>query len=900
MELLDYKWMIVMSGFMAFFTAWGIGANDVANAFGTSVGSKTLTIKQALMIAAVFEFLGAFFLGSTVTDTISSKIANIQSFANKPELFMYGMLCADVASGLWLLLATHLELPVSTTHSTIGGVIGFALVNGGASSVKWADPVPYFPYMEGVVPIVISWFLSPLMAGVFAATMYYIVRTCILRRRQSLKLAYFLVPFIFWSVVMINVVFVLSKGSKFLIDQQSFPYKNACALDLREEWNLSTNVYEITTDQTLGTTTQVPVFAFNNYPPKFDGSDKVYSTREDWKLDTNSYKPFVSELAYIWKSELERRCKNPQMINTHCMLQESTWEDPYVKKDIYQREWKYLDVSKERTWPYPWVITSSGQPITSIKDRDYGDSGSIQTISTWNYHGTMIGDTEYPCPFMKPYDEDEYFTGRFAGAAETYCCRKETIWKHNGFSSLEGCAAVAASGVMVLSYLYFYFYLRPRIHQMVDGEPETHQNLPISQDKYKENELYEQDLTDIPEPRETKKSAMYHLLDKARKKIFKGFYADIHTTVQQGASDYDKQVAEMHEYAEKFDPYTEKLFEYIQVFSACAMSFAHGANDVANAIGPFAGAWYAYKLGLVMPKSPQLDEDMKWILGLGGAGIVVGLATYGHIIMRGLGVKIAKITPSRGFCMETASSVAVTFASAYGLPVSTTHCQVGAVTGVGMLDNYKKSLNWRYIRKSFMGWVATLFITGLLSAAFFSQGAYSPNVYTIQDREILQTAIGNHIFHSMNMIKNKYPSYYTTNKENMDALDTDNKLLSLYEIKGNSNDARIIPSITCRKNLLYNPLKDQDDAYMATKIGTGEYVPQICNYAVQPPCIYYEEQDPNHIVCKELWGDSTYSYYKNIQYLQPKEVQEILERFEDTLADAMGYKNTPEIYQLHP
>ena len=129
----------------------------------------------------------------------------------------------------------------------------------------------------------------------------------------------------------------------------------------------------------------------------------------------------------------------------------------------------------------------------------------------------------------------------------------------------------------------------------------------------------------------------------------------------------------MHALAEKFDPKTEKLFEYVQVFSACAMAFAHGSNDVANAIGPFAGVWYAYKFRKVLPKSPQLNDDMKWILGLGGVGIVTGLATYGHIIMRALGVKLAKITPSRGFCMETSSSLTVTFASSLGLPVSTTH-----------------------------------------------------------------------------------------------------------------------------------------------------------------------------------------------------------------------------------
>ena len=116
----QYEWIVVVGGLLAFFTAYGIRANDVANAFATSVGAKALTIQQAVIIAAIFEFAGSVLLGASVTDTIRKNVAETDEFVEDPEVLMYGMLCVIAATGIWLLLASYLELPVSTTHSVIG------------------------------------------------------------------------------------------------------------------------------------------------------------------------------------------------------------------------------------------------------------------------------------------------------------------------------------------------------------------------------------------------------------------------------------------------------------------------------------------------------------------------------------------------------------------------------------------------------------------------------------------------------------------------------------------------------------------------------------------------------------------------------------------------------------
>ena len=132
-----YQWIFVCGIIFAFYNAWGIGANDCANSFATSVGAKVLTLKQAVLIAAIFEFSGAVFMGSHVTSTVRKKIVDIDIFENNPGALMYGMLCADLASAIWLTIATYFKLPVSTTHSIIGAIVGFSLAYGGSNAVNW-------------------------------------------------------------------------------------------------------------------------------------------------------------------------------------------------------------------------------------------------------------------------------------------------------------------------------------------------------------------------------------------------------------------------------------------------------------------------------------------------------------------------------------------------------------------------------------------------------------------------------------------------------------------------------------------------------------------------------------------------------------------------------------------
>ena len=191
---------IGLAAVFGIYMAWGIGANDVANAMATSVGSKALTIKQAILVAAVFEFLGAVLAGGEVTSTIRKGIVDTSLMADDPRLLIYGMLAALLAAGTWLLIASRRGWPVSTTHSIVGAIVGFTAVGIGVGAVQWAK----------VGTIVMSWVVSPVLAGFIAFLIYMSVQYLILRHEDPLDRARRYVPmYIFLAAFSITLVTIL-------------------------------------------------------------------------------------------------------------------------------------------------------------------------------------------------------------------------------------------------------------------------------------------------------------------------------------------------------------------------------------------------------------------------------------------------------------------------------------------------------------------------------------------------------------------------------------------------------------------------------------------------------------------------------------------------------------------
>lgn len=202
----DRIWMIVAGFVIAFLLAFGIGANDVANSFGTSVGSKVLTLRQAFVLATIFETTGAVLLGAKVSDTIRTGIIDVNHYENNTRLLMIGNVASLTGSCVWLIAATLLRLPVSATHSIVGATVGFALVAQGSSGIRWFK----------LVMIMSSWVISPVLSGGVSVALFGICNFFILRKKAPLEPGLRFLPIFYALIIMLNVFSIFYDGPEML------------------------------------------------------------------------------------------------------------------------------------------------------------------------------------------------------------------------------------------------------------------------------------------------------------------------------------------------------------------------------------------------------------------------------------------------------------------------------------------------------------------------------------------------------------------------------------------------------------------------------------------------------------------------------------------------------------
>jgi PiT family inorganic phosphate transporter len=195
------------------YMTWGIGANDVANVMGTSVGSGAITVRTAIIIAAIFEFAGAALAGGHVTDTIRKGMIDADAVTGSPEILVFGMLAALLAAGVWLMVASSRGWPVSTTHSIVGAVVGFAVAALGIEAVHW----------DKIGEIVLSWIVSPLLGGAIAFVLMLSIRRLILNAGNPFAAAKRWAPVYVFLVGFIIALVTLFKGLKPLKIELSVP-----------------------------------------------------------------------------------------------------------------------------------------------------------------------------------------------------------------------------------------------------------------------------------------------------------------------------------------------------------------------------------------------------------------------------------------------------------------------------------------------------------------------------------------------------------------------------------------------------------------------------------------------------------------------------------------------------
>ncbi|XP_054724732.1 sodium-dependent phosphate transporter 1-B-like [Uloborus diversus] len=205
-ESSEVLWILILGFVVGFFLAFGVGANDVANSFGTSVGSKVLTLRQACILATIFEILGSVLMGYKVSDTVRKGIFEVETYSEFEKQLMMGYLSALIGSAIWNIAATFFRWPVSGTHSIIGAVIGFTLVARPFTDIKWK--------MLG--QIVASWFLSPVLSGLISSAIFYVIKKCILSKDNAMNRGYLSLPFFWGFTIFVNLFSVVHGGPKYL------------------------------------------------------------------------------------------------------------------------------------------------------------------------------------------------------------------------------------------------------------------------------------------------------------------------------------------------------------------------------------------------------------------------------------------------------------------------------------------------------------------------------------------------------------------------------------------------------------------------------------------------------------------------------------------------------------
>ncbi len=261
--------VVLLAAAFGFYMAWNIGANDVANAMGTSVGARSLTFRQAIIVAAIFEFSGAMLVGSHVSLTVAKGIVNPLAYSKEAMIFAYGMLATLLSAALWVNMATKLGMPVSTTHSIVGGVIGFGIATHGLSSIEWGK----------VVTIVLSWIVSPISGGIISFSIFLFISKKILSYEKPVKAAKKYAPFLAFLVSIILVFSMLYKGLKNL--HLNFSFTHALIISLVISIIFYMVIYKIVSS--------IPVDSTLPYKKRFPQVERVFAILQ---VITASYMAF--------------------------------------------------------------------------------------------------------------------------------------------------------------------------------------------------------------------------------------------------------------------------------------------------------------------------------------------------------------------------------------------------------------------------------------------------------------------------------------------------------------------------------------------------------------------------------------------------------------------------------
>ncbi|XP_077943159.1 sodium-dependent phosphate transporter 2 isoform X1 [Gasterosteus aculeatus] len=676
MDLQPYLWMVILGFIIAFVLAFSVGANDVANSFGTAVGSGVVTLKQACILASIFETLGSMLLGAKVGETIRKGIIDVNLYNETVPVLMAGEVSAMVGSAVWQLIASFLKLPISGTHCIVGATIGFSMVAIGTKGVHWME----------LVKIVSSWFISPLLSGFMSGLLFLLIRHFILSKDDSVPNGLRALPVFYASTIGINTFSIMYTGAP-LLGLEMLPVWAIFLITLVESLIIAALVWflvcpwmrrkiasRIKKEQALSRISdesldkipeeeeESPVF---KELPGAKGTDEAVlpltgggserSAREgggDPAGQTNGGHVLPNGRVYARTHSMTNGCLKSPVANGNFSFDGHVRSDGQVYHTVHKDSGLYKDLLHKihlgRMDDGDRTGSTSGQPDNNYRLLRRNNSYTCYTAA-------ICGMPVQPLVRAESRDDSEKLVGEGGGGgvrSNSVSYSKKRV-RYDSYSSY--CNAVAEAEIEAEEG-----GVEMKLATELEGGDEDGGATPVTLD-----DLAEED----------------------------------------------------HE--EKDKPEVFLLFHFLQILTACFGSFAHGGNDVSNAIGPLVALWMIYDQGGVM----QDAATPIWLLFYGGIGICAGLWVWGRRVIQTMGKDLTPITPSSGFTIELASALTVVFASNIGIPVSTTHCKVGSVVAVGWIRS-KKAVDWHLFRNIFLAWFVTVPVAGLFSAAVMALFVY--------------------------------------------------------------------------------------------------------------------------------------------------------------------------------
>jgi sodium-dependent phosphate transporter len=521
------------------------------------------------------------------------------------------MFTSLVSASFMMMVATYLSMPVSTTHTIIGCIIGFASAANGIQSVNWDEAKNIF----------ISWVAAPLLTGLAAFCIYGFIRHFILMSENSFERGYYSFSFVLFAAIGVNLV---SKSTCHVI-----PFR-------LKKRNL-TRYFLCFPSQ---------FFIFNKGTKNFENfQENVYDDR--WVVPTSFGAGLLIGLLWLWPiGPIVKR----KMETTHTASQREVDQAP-------------LSSAVQAPSPKGAAI----HPLSSI----HSLGSSIRSIGS---HRETQGEQ------MAEYDPEE------------------------GSIKLELDKTVKSVKLTIDS-------------ERISENPTERATNFLETSVKSVKSLAQLIAEEAPSVKRRKKT----------KRILVRFAeATFRQNLEEQSFQESRETEEIWRNSSQYNADVEHLFSYVQVFTASLSSFAHGANDIANAVAPVAAIFNIYQTGEINPNAPV----QKWILAYGGVALVLGLLLYGYKVMKTIGYKLTAMSPTRGSSAELATSLLVVTASYIGIPVSTTQCIVGAVAGIGLIEG-RKNVQWMQLVKVCISWVLVFFVACLVSAGLFAFCAYSPSIVTL-------------------------------------------------------------------------------------------------------------------------------------------------------------------------